>query len=182
MLDRTFLRPRDIIDFFNRCLERAEGKTRFSAEIVRDAEVEYSHGRLHSLITEWSSRYPHLETVLRIFSGLNDKLVASELSEAFFQERLDELLPELADPTIDPITSQLSRLYQPQANFATIRSYVLQQMFLTGVLGVKASPTTAIRWSYESRPSSKSGELTGKSTFYIHPTFHRALEIRSSRR
>lgn len=53
-------RPRDVISFFNKCIEEAEGRPRLSADTLRRAEGEYSRQRLRALGDEWYADYPGL--------------------------------------------------------------------------------------------------------------------------
>ena len=57
---RTLMRPRDIIVFFNRCIERAEGSPAISATQIKEAEGTYSRDRLRSLADEWYADFPNL--------------------------------------------------------------------------------------------------------------------------
>ena len=53
-------RPRDVISFFNKCIEAAEGKQRLSVDILSRAEGEYARQRLRALGDEWYADYPGL--------------------------------------------------------------------------------------------------------------------------
>ena len=53
-------RPRDVISFFNHCIEVAEGKPRVNVDTLRRAEGEYSRQRLRALGDEWHADYPGL--------------------------------------------------------------------------------------------------------------------------
>ncbi|HEU5406155.1 MAG TPA: hypothetical protein VFU48_00205, partial [Nitrospira sp.] len=52
ILERTLLRPRDAIVFFNKCIEYAEDRPVITATMIRDAEGEYSKDRLRALAVE----------------------------------------------------------------------------------------------------------------------------------
>jgi hypothetical protein len=60
ILERTMLRPRELIEFFNLCIERAEGKPAITKQMLLSAEADYSKYRLRSLQDEWFSDYPYL--------------------------------------------------------------------------------------------------------------------------
>jgi hypothetical protein len=53
IIERTWMRPRDVIDFFNSCIKHAEGQAKFSKAVVKEAEGEYSRTRLVSILEEW---------------------------------------------------------------------------------------------------------------------------------
>ena len=65
MIDRTLMRPRDILMFVNACIKRADGHYEVGASFIRKAEVDYSRARLEALTTEWQSAFPTLNVSLR---------------------------------------------------------------------------------------------------------------------
>ncbi len=52
MVDRTLMRPRELIEFFNECIEHAEGSPIITKQALLDAEEQYSKKRLRSLQDE----------------------------------------------------------------------------------------------------------------------------------
>src|SRR5208282_6935495 len=67
MLERTMMRPRDLILFFNFCIQRAADRPVITAQIMHDAEGEYSRARLRSLADEWVGDYPNLADFSMLF-------------------------------------------------------------------------------------------------------------------
>ena len=72
MLERTFLRPRDVISFVNHAIENADNKTFFTFDIIKRAEIFYSIDRLQALEDEWGENYGNLSN---IFSFLQIKIL-----------------------------------------------------------------------------------------------------------
>ncbi|MDO9365719.1 MAG: hypothetical protein Q7T58_05180 [Methylotenera sp.] len=178
MLDRTFMRPRDIIVFINECLELAEGKNQITAEIVKDAELNYSKERLISLAYEWSLFLPYLNVTARLFYGLPTSFELGVLDEKYFTDKYDELMAEITDDTRDPITRQLSSIYQSGSNFQSIRNYIIREFYRIGLIGIKSSPNEPKKWSYlNNQTTLVASEVKSTSIVYIHPIFYRALGI-----
>lgn len=182
LADRTFLRPRDIILFLNECISLSEGKTSISLATIKKAEDQYSHKRLQSLATEWQSIYPNLIHVARLFYGMKSHIEVSEITKEFIEERYPDIAAEIQEANLsssaDPITKSLDNLYTPNANFGSIRSYVLRELYITGLIGIKTGPTSPVHWSYSSSTHLSTSEIRPSSSIYIHPMFHRALGIR----
>src|ERR1035437_5942711 len=63
VLDRTLMRPRDVILFFNACVRQARDNPVVTVAMLKDAEGEYSRQRLRSLADEWIADYPDLLTL-----------------------------------------------------------------------------------------------------------------------
>lgn len=57
MIQRTLLRPRDIIAFFNKCIEKANGNSSITRAILNQAEQEYSRERLEAIDDEWAENF-----------------------------------------------------------------------------------------------------------------------------
>jgi hypothetical protein len=66
MIERILMRPRDIINFVNFCLERAEGSVSVNQSTLLSAERVYSENRLQALIDEWKAVYPGIEAIFEI--------------------------------------------------------------------------------------------------------------------
>lgn len=64
VLDRTLLRLRDMIIFFNACIGQARDNPVITVAMLREAEGEYSRQRLRSLADEWVADYPELLTLV----------------------------------------------------------------------------------------------------------------------
>jgi len=182
MLERTSYRPRDIIMFVNECLTLSEGRANISAAIIKEAEARYSVERLQSLANEWSTILPNLIHTARLFYGLKDHFDVSEIAEQFLEERYNDIASEIMDPNSDPITRSLDSLYTEKGNFGSVRSFILREYYVTGLIGIKVGPTDPISWSRISgRARLTPGEIRPSSAVCIHPMFHRALGIKYSR-
>jgi hypothetical protein len=178
MFDRTFMRPRDIIVFINECLDLAEGKNQITADIVEDAELNYSKERLVSLAYEWSLFLPYLNVTARLFYGQPASFELGTLDEKYFTDKYDELMGEIPDDTKDPITKQLSSIYQSGSNFQSIRNYIVREFYRIGLIGIKSSPNEPKKWSYlNNQTTLVASEVKSTSIIYIHPIFYRALGI-----
>lgn len=180
MLERTFLRPRDIIVFLNECLELCEGRPNISASIIKAAEERYSSERLQSLAYEWITIFPNLYQTSRIFSGLKARFPVHEITEDVLIEHISEMAAEIKDVQADPITRSLDSLFAIEGNFGSVRSFILREFYVTGLIGVKAGSTDSISWSRNGGAQARlnAGAIRPTSTICIHPMFHRALGVK----
>lgn len=80
MLDRTLMRPRDLILFLSRCLQTAinRGHDRIQEEDIKFAEQSYSADQLANLEFEILDLNPGYEQVLYAFSGAPSKLTLED--------------------------------------------------------------------------------------------------------
>lgn len=179
LLERTFYRPRDIIMFLNECIELSDGNASMSATTIKRAEDYYSSKRLQSLATEWQTHYPHLGHTARLFYGLKNRIAVSEFTRDLIEERYTEIAANISDVGNDPITRLLDSLYCSNANFGSVRTSLLLEFYVTGLIGIKTGPTSPISWSRLSDAARLApGEVRQSSIICIHPMFYRALGVR----
>jgi hypothetical protein len=179
--NRTFLRPRDIILFLNECIALADGRPRLTADIIKHAEEQYSYKRLRSLAEEWKDVYPNLYEVSQVFYGEKCSFQVSEITREFLDNKYTSICESIDDVQADPLTRLLDSLYISGANFNSVRSIFLRELYVTGLIGIKRGPTTGVSWSYQSSLSVSSGDLKATSVIHLHPMFYRALGIRSGK-
>lgn len=70
ILNRTLMRPRDVILYLNHCLAQCTPqKPRISWALIRDVEHAYSVDRLSALRDEWNDPYYDIARVFNLFRG-----------------------------------------------------------------------------------------------------------------
>ncbi|KPL80625.1 P-loop ATPase, Sll1717 family [Herpetosiphon geysericola] len=81
MIDRTLMRPRDIIYFCNISLNEAQNKqrTKISEEDVLLAEEQYSVWKSQDIISEFFVQYPYLENIFNEFYDCTSPLPDGKL-------------------------------------------------------------------------------------------------------
>lgn len=180
MIERTFFRPRDIIVFVNECLELCAGRPKMSATIIKEAENNYSSERLQSLSNEWNTMLPDLMHTSRLLFGLKDHFEVSQITQEFLGTKFEEIAFYLKGESIDPITNALYSLYTTKnANFDSVRNYILREFYAIGLVGIKTGPTDSISWTRQNTLSRLSpGQIRSSSIVHIHPMFYRALGVK----
>jgi hypothetical protein len=182
ILDRTLLRPRDVIAFLNECVTRASGKRRLSWADLHDAEPYYSENRLLALRDEWKPTFPDISKVFDLFRSCPPSMSRVELST-----RLDEaaLLP--ADPAFAGV-SWMTQLSEPLWSGVGIREWpelyqpLVGLLYDIGFLGIRIAGVK-VHFAHDTpgfayRPTS----LRESAAFVVHPAFHAALGISTGRR
>jgi hypothetical protein len=180
MLERTFFRPRDIIVFVNECLELCAGRPKISASIIKEAESNYSSERLQSLSNEWNTILPDLMYTSQLLFSLNDHFKVSLITQVFLETKFEEIVISLYEDSEDPITKILFSMYAAKnANFESVRNYILREFYAVGLISIKTGPTASISWTrLNNPPRLNAGQIKPSSTVYIHPMFYRALACR----
>jgi hypothetical protein len=178
IIERTFFRPREAISFVNKCLEKAEGVSRFTLQLIRDAETAYSAERLNSIYDEWRREYPYLRDLMGLIrSGRAEAKVGDfsvESVEAFCVE-FYACQNIKADPGLAALAENAA-MDAGAAGLPFLRRAVAV-LYQTGIVGLKLLPTSPRMWSFEDLPVVDPAEIGGDSTMYIHKAFHRSLAI-----
>ncbi len=182
ILDRTFLRPRDLIHFLNLCVENSIGKATISWETIKSAELEYSRSRLDSVRDEWQENYSGLEMIFKLFEGFSSTFKVEDLTDAFLHNFLESIM----DIQITPVGSQENLpyqllnqyIYQGEAAIPAIRIQMINVLHLIGFFGVKSRTYEGIKYSFMPSGNLDSADINSDTTLCIHPAFHRALGIK----
>lgn len=176
LLARTLQRPRDLIEFVNRCIKQA-GATQLTPTTVKEAEREYSRERLESLRDEWRERYPSLDRVARtLLQGMNASLSLGDLQSQVVRERVT-LLAASAKPS-EPLPLGLAEAGNDDGRFRIFVAEAIVALGTAGILAVKVSPTEPFASGPEDMRSVRGEQLDSQTSLRVHPMLHKALGIR----
>jgi hypothetical protein len=175
VLDRSLLRPRDVISFVNCCIELSEGKESVSPSTVQDAERNYSLGRLRSLGDEWSGHYPNVELYSEILRGRASHFRFSEITEAQLSKCMGEHWIDLGE--IDPIGKLVAEYLNDRRSTNGFVIQLLKILYTTSIIGIKPEATERASWSYLEDRGVSEGQFKNSSAIYVHPMLWRALDI-----
>lgn len=177
IIERTFLRPRDVIDFFNKCIKYADGKTKINRDTLRKAEDEYSHERLRALNDEWLENFGNLHCVYGFLKGVHNGFKISEVQST----AEDYFLTVLANDDVLTLNVELQckfnefgKDYEP----VKLLKPLLIVLYEVGLVGIKLSSENKKEYIYESYSAYEESDINTDTKFYIHPMFYKALRIK----
>ena len=177
ILARTSMRPRDLIAYLNEALRVGSGKSRLAWSDIESAEILYSQKRLLALRDEWKPTFPGLGEVLEQFRSAPLKMDHDELS--LF---LDQIALLSATRNFDGVvwmTALTQPLWDASERSTWVDSYHPMVRFLydIGFLGIR-NRGDRVHYSYLSPGHADSiRNLSGATTFNIHPAFQLALDV-----
>jgi hypothetical protein len=177
MLDRTLMRPRDLITFFNLCMANSEGEPTIRPQKLLETEGQYSQERLHSIGDEWCVHYPHLDLICRLLEKRRFSFKLGDVSEA----DLDGLCLRVVDGDETPVGDDARILHaylDKQLTTESLRVELAQIMFRAGVVGLKTSTYTGAQWSIGTLDKVPSMTIDDNTTVEVHKMFWRALGIK----
>jgi hypothetical protein len=177
ILERTWSRPRDLIDFINECINRADGSPKISDDALLDAEGDYSSSRLRSLAEEWQLEYPYLTETLRILLGSRPRRFRlNEVKEESIHEWMDVVLKKPVREG-DRIRS-IAETYNASADLEATRAELASVLYKVGSVGIQVDESEKPRWATNMSYSLSVEEITQDSYIYVHLALTKALGIK----
>jgi hypothetical protein len=182
LLDRTLMRPRDLIEFFNSILEHAAGKPVLTKEMIFEGEGLYSKNRMRSLQDEWQSDYPSLIDCLTL---LKQRPSSFKLG-SYSREEIEEFCLNLSisgrvvSGSSDLLATQARAVVDGLVTWDAFLCTTMHVFYITGVVGLKTDAFEAYQWSGQG-PSTIVADTIGLQTSVsIHPMFYRVLGVKPS--
>jgi hypothetical protein len=178
IIERTFMRPRDIISYFNKIIENANNKSQFTDNMVKIAEEEYSHERLQALEDEWYDNFGEIKYIYNFLIGINDgfnfvNIKADAFAELFIE---DSALIALKGDLYEAASNWKSGK-DTVPNFRVFFAKILFILYRIGILGVKVDAQSKTKFFYSQGPSITEKEITKGCKFYIHKSLYSSLKI-----
>ena len=180
LLERTLMRPRDLISYINIMIKRADKKSLFSAQIIRDSEGEYSLSRLNALSDEWFTDSPNF---IKSIEMLRKKNYCFDPAEISANECADFCLNLIVDEV--PNNFKIGRIYkianqcvEESISTEEFRNQYLIILYEIGLIGLRLHKSEKTMFFIDEHRDIKSIEIEEHTRVQVHKAFWRALNIR----
>lgn len=153
VLERTLLRPRDLISFVNECFKLAENKSSISPSDVYAAETSYSQFRYEALVDEWRVAFPSLAAALEILRAKEVSFKLSGLDDGEVDHIALEAVGQGKGAT-DPLTRSAAAHCDTNTDYSR-KQFVRTAaavLYRVGAVGLKLSPDEPFMYSHRGRP------------------------------
>jgi len=182
LIDRTLMRPRDLIEFFNGIVEHASGKPALTRDMILQGEGLYSKNRMRSLQDEWISDYP---TLVDCTALLKQRPSAFRLS-SIQREQVEEFcvsycIRNASQSRSDMISKRACEVADGVTPWSTFICSLMHVFYITGIIGLKTESFEAYQWAYEGPSTIVADTIDLETSAAIHPMFYRVLGIKPSR-
>ena len=175
ILDRTLLRPRDVLQFSNECFAHSIDKTNITWRSMYSAETNYSEKRLNSMFEEWESLYPALNTTIEVLRGAQ-----SSFSRSFIAEKLDSISGKLLEQLDDPCGLTFYKFLEDDnksiSEFDVIAE-IVSCLFRVGAIAVKTSKTSPFVWSDFDNATLSKSQVKRVEHIKVHKMLHSTLGV-----
>ena len=169
-------RPRDIIAFFNTCVEVSPKRASFSITELKAAEGDYSQSRLKALADEWSADYPALLDFTRILYQRSESFKLGKVLE----KDLEELCLQVAIQRVGQqglLLGEAINVAEGMTPAANFRITLFRTFYKTGLIGLKLERHHTERWADDALQSVSIAEIDESTSAVVHPAYYRALGI-----
>lgn len=171
MIERTLMRPRDIIAFVNECLNAAEGTYEVTGQTIRKAEIEFSRIRRDALEQEWQSAFPSIRRVLDYIGHKQKPIISmTEFAEGEDANNLALAIYSENSLALDPLhaaaTSHCDLAKPTPIDFLKEMIVVLYRV---GAVGVKLRNGNRYLYSHIDQPILPLAQITDDTRVRIHP-------------
>lgn len=183
ILDRTLMRPRDVIDFFNTILREAAGKTEISEQIIKDAARIYSRDRLDSIYYEWHADYPLLKKWIKLVREKGTDFFVGSFSDKDIKAKCLEYAVNYTGNTnleTDLLYEMAKNVIEEKMDIEEFKHYLMHVFYTTGIVGLRLDGYDKPSWSYDLQKEIAVEDIDKKTMVYVHPCFRSALNITSS--
>jgi hypothetical protein len=180
MLNRTLMRPRDLITFFNFCIARAVDRPNITKSLLLDAEGDYSIDRRRSLEQEWQADYPDLYEFIDFFKKRPPHFRLGDISE---DELFDFTIGYTArHPQPEGALGHLVyQYYYSNINNSIFRTSIASILYSIGFLGIKTETYTSMHFVGLGQSGLTKDDISDDCQCAVHKMYWRALGIHDRR-
>ncbi len=172
MLERTLMRPRDIIEFFNFCVLQAADTPKINSQMIKEAEGEYSRTRLRSVGQEWYADYPNLLAFIELLKGRPATFSLTDITDDQCAEfALNLLIGGVVSN--DDLSEVAERFVDMNVDAAHFRRRIFQIFYRVGFVGLKLESYERTAWTTDGRRNISVAEIKDDTKVSIHPCFYR---------
>lgn len=179
MLDRTLLRPRDVINFVNEALQKSEGKSSVSKADFLKGEHTYSDLRLESLRYEWQGTYPGIGVLLDCLRNRSPYFGVSEFATSTFVDELWDKIGTNAEGQTDDMWIAISKSISNDSLIEPLHccQTMFSRLHLIGAVGLKLSSSAAWQWFHETGKPISNHQIDMATKVRVHPMLQFGLGI-----
>ncbi|MBQ9454449.1 MAG: hypothetical protein IJU53_02120 [Thermoguttaceae bacterium] len=169
LIERTWLRPRDVIDFINKTLGEAVGTNKVTQRDVLDAMPKYKKSRIGALIDEWKLLYPDIEILLNFLKTREIRDSIENWNLEVFKNELETLYCNFKS-NVDN-TELIQFLNNPKENFLFFRKFVIKVLYQVGAIGIKPKESHNFEWFYKDGKEFDDKWIKGDTIIQKHLVF-----------
>jgi hypothetical protein len=173
ILERTFLRPRDVLDYLNTCLRHVvEKSSSLGWSTLTQSETEFSQRRLDSVLDEWKDSFYGLPAMFSMLRRIGPSFSASEIAD----DDVDNILTHDRCDTCPWLKNLREAYLSNRITINDIKLELLRAVYLVGLVGYKQPDDGRLVFAFE-KPLSTSASFISTTEFQVHLMFWSAFHF-----
>jgi predicted nuclease with TOPRIM domain len=177
IVDRSLMRPRDVITFVNICLQEASDKTNVTRRTFNLAERVYSANRLTAVIEEWNNVVVGASTILDQLKGKREVFTVSEFCTSNLLNDLVTKYPSSENRNLDEFWQLVDSATTRDVDPFDLAQALVSRLHLMGAIGVKIDKELPYQFFYSSQKPLLTEHIEIDTKLKVHPMLHSALGI-----
>jgi len=177
MLERTLMRPRDIIAFVNSAIDQSNSHATVSVSSLRKAEVDFSRKRRDALLQEWQSAFPTLEDMLNF--AMSERKVGIEVLSLL--GKIDDFCLQVCSSSKrqkDPIYEYCDLYVERKLKDPlVILCEIVSVLYRTGAISVKLTSQDRFIYAKTDQPIIMPHLISVDTKIRLHPMLHAAYNM-----
>jgi hypothetical protein len=178
IIERTLMRPRDVIAFINECLDQAQGTYEVTATMIRRAEAIFSTKRKHSIEQEWQSAYPSIKRLMTLLGSKKKSIL--QATDLCTKQEMDDMALAIYSETkvgYDPLF-EIAKSCCDEGHTGALTKAIFSILYRVGAIGIKLQPGTRYRYSHFDHPLLPVAQIPDEDiSIRIHPMLHATFGI-----
>ncbi len=172
LLNRSNMRPRDIILFISYAIGNSIGKNSITMDAIIKAEEAYSRDRLNALADEWMNPYLDIGKIFDFFRYSSHKFEKKEFMEIVDNITLDVIEKE-ETKKLDKWAWIIEGGYIDRQSYDSKK--LINLLYRVGFIGIKEAPNSPVQYIHNKLNDMPL--LNEKVKFYINPCYYRAINV-----
>lgn len=181
VIQRSLMRPRDVIAFVNTILQFGEGKEKITEKIVRDAEAVYSDSRKEALLNEWFAEHPSLRHAFKFIQQKGARFKVQDVPDSDLDDLVISLSDEGTSPGDDILSETAKHYFEGKLKREEFIKVVLQVLYKVGAIGIKPAPYSNVQYCYDITATLSDSQVYEATDVHIHPMLWRAFGVYKKR-
>ena len=181
LVERTLMRPRDLIEFFNNIVELAAGKAALTKDFILQGEGVYSRNRMRSLQDEWINDFPSLIDCSALLKQRASTFRFSSIPRDEVEEFcLTHSIKNQGSAQADLLSIQARAVVEGMIPWESFICSLMYVFYKTGIVGLKTEAFESYQWSHQGPSTIVADTISVETSAMIHPMFYRVLGIKPS--
>jgi hypothetical protein len=182
IVDRTLMRPRDVIAFVNECIQSAQGTYEVTSTMIKKAEINFSRIRRDALEQEWQSAFPSIKKLLDFVGGRQKSIITFE--ELCSQKEADDVALAIYSENkidFDPLFEVAKAHYEKEDRAAEeLIKNIISTLYRVGAVGVKLKNGNRFMYSHLDDALLPIAQFTEDARIRIHPMLWGAFRLQAA--